>query len=230
MILPSNLLMKPIRVIPFLCLLLFFHSCKKENLIDAGNTFHRTNSEPAGPIRVFARSGEITNPSIIQRLEVYDSLSISVYASGRNGFDTIRILDNHEARLYQNSYTNYIYTVHFNEVKFAGMDTVSGFSYLEVYTRTLYYFLALYKPEIFKEYVVSSTTGAYNFGYRARNEYRLFKENEKLKSPWLVALLHTNSFGSRAYWLQNKLDPDFYQHLAEKDTVVLREYFLFYEK
>jgi hypothetical protein len=218
------------RAVIFLCLLLFFHSCKKENLIDAGNTFHRTKSEPAGSIRVFARSGEVTNPSIVQRFEIQDSALISFYARGSGSFDTIRILDNHEARLFQYSYTNYSYNVHFNELKFTGKDTTTGFSYLEVYSRTLSYFLALYKPEIYREYVVSSTAGAYNFGYRSRNEYRLLKDNEKLKAPWIVALLHNKAFGIRAHWLQNKLDPNFYQQLAEKDTVVLSEHFLFYEK
>jgi len=42
--------------------------------------------------------------------------------------------------------------------------------------------------------------------------------------------LHNNSFGIRGYWLLDKLDPDLYQHLSEKDTVVLRENFLLYEK
>jgi len=222
--------MKPFRVTPIIGLLIFFHSCKKENLFDSGNTFHRTKSEAAGPIRVFARSGEITTPTIVQKFEVYDSATLSLYATARNGLDTIRILDDHEAKLLEYSYSNYSYSVHFNEVIFTGKDTASGSSYLEVYTKTLYYLLALHKPAIFKEYVVSSTAGAYNFGYTTRKEYRLFKENEKLKAPWLVALLHNNSFGIRGYWLLDKLDPDFYQHLSEKDTVVLRENFLLYEK
>lgn len=222
--------MRPFRAILFLCLFIFFHSCKKENLIDAGNTFHRTKSEAVGSIRVFARSGEVTNPSIVQRFEVDDSAIISFYAKGGSSFDTIRISDNHEARLFQYSYANYNYNVQFNEVKFTGKDTTTGYSYLEVFTRTLYYYLAFYKPEIFKEYMTSSTGGGYNFAYRTRNEYRLLKDNDKLKAPWLVALLHNKALGIRAYWLQNKLDPDFYQQLGEKDTVVLREHFLFYEK
>ena len=222
--------MKPFRVIPFLCVLIYFHSCKKENFIDSGDAFHRTKSEAAGSIRVFARSGEITNPTIVQKFELYDSAAIALYATARNGLDTIRILDNHEARLHEYSYSNYSYSVHLNEVIFTGKDTASGFSFQEVYTKTLFYLLALHKPEIFKEYAVSSTAGAYNFGYTTRKEYRLLKENEKLKAPWVVALLHSNSFGIRGYWLQDKLDPDFYQHLSEKDTVVLRENFLLYEK
>ena len=181
------------------------------------------------PIRVFARSGEITDGSIIQRFEIRDSSSINFY-SDRNGVDTIRILDNHEARLSDPAYANYTYKMYLNEVKFIGKDTTTEYTSAEVYSRTMYYYLAYHKPEIFKEYAVSSTAGAYTFGCRTRNEYRFVKNNDKLKSPYIVALLHPYGFGTRAYWLQNKLDPNFYQHLADRDTIVLREHFIMYEQ
>jgi hypothetical protein len=210
-------------------LMIQFYSCKKENLIDEGITFYRTRTEVAGPIRVFVRSGELSDPSLVHRFEIQDSALINFYTNIRS-LDTIRILENHTARLFQYSYAHYTYNVHFNMVKFVGKDTITSYSYLEVYTRTLYYFLAMFKPEIYKEYIVSSTAGAYNFAYRTRNEFRLLKDNDKLKSPWIVAMLHNNAFSSRAYWLQNMLDPGFHQHLGETDTVVLRENYIIYEK
>ena len=221
--------MNPFRAILLLCLLIIFHSCKKENLIDSGNTFHRTKSEPAGFIRVFARSGEITNSSIVQRWEYNDTSNINFFA-GRTSLDTIRILDNGEARLFHFSYSNYNYRVRINELKFTAKDTITQYSFLEVYTRTLPYFLSLYKPEVYKEYVISSTAGGYSFAYRTLNEYRLVKDNGHLKAPWIVALLHTKTFGTTTFVLQNKMDANFYQYLNESDTVVLREYSISYEQ
>lgn len=224
--------MKLARPIHLFWLLFAFFSCKKESgMLKPTSTFHKTKKEASAPIRVFSNSGEIILASTVNRFVNYDSNWISQLSNRLGYLDTIRILEDHTAKLFDDSrYKDFFYTGLLRDIRFTAKDTSTFYSGEEVYTRTLNYYIGWFKPIIFNEYIISSTAGYYTFGFSSQKEFYLVKENDHLAAPWMIYILRRQGGNVSMNRIQNKLDPGFYHSLAATDTLVLQEYSVIYEK
>jgi len=207
-------------------LLVILSDCKKDdNSTPQHGTYHMAATNGSS-IRVFAKSGEIKDPAIVDRFTQIDNAEISRVSDHMRTFDTIQIIDGNNARLLEfGKYKDFTYVPISKDFNFYNSDTVSGYSSGEVYSRTLSYEICLYKPIVFSEIVVSSTQGAYQFQYKRRKDYYIEKSNNQLVTPWIVFTYHYAGKHD-TYSIQNRLDNNFYKSLQSQDTVVMREYSL----
>jgi len=215
--------------VTILVLAVIFCDCKKgDNSLQHGITYHRS-ANSGGSIRVFGSSGEIIDATIVNRFTQLDDANMTTMGTHLGTLDTIQIVDGNNARLFENGrYSDFAYASISRDFNFYNSDTISGYTYGEVYTRTVNYYLCLYKPIVYVETIASSTAGTYQFLYKGRKEYFIEEKNNQLVAPWIVFYYHFPS-GSSAFSIQNRLDKNFYKSLQPRDTVVLREHSLSYE-
>jgi hypothetical protein len=218
-------------------LILFTISCKKDNSsapLEPLSVFHKNSIATASPVRVFALSGEITNTAIVNRFTNYDNswlddLSHQLFPE-KGRMDTIRVQQGGDMAVFDNyHYQTYGVEQSGNRITLTGKDTIRAMSYYEVFTRTLPYNVALYKPPVFSETLVTSTRGLYGFEYTTLQQIHLENEQPAIRAPWILGVIH-NAVGSNSLRVQNKLDINFYKSLAAGDTIVLREYVVVYAK
>jgi hypothetical protein len=165
----------------------------------------------------------------LNRFMQTDGQWISNVGDHIGGLDSIRILDGSNAILFEYSTNNqYTYSKISKTYNFSSKDTLTGYSYGDLFTRSLNYTLSLYKPIVYSETIVSSTAGFYQFQYKGRRQYFLEKDKDRLIAPWIVYNDH-NSAVTITYSWQNKLDQQFYKTLQPSDTIVLKEYSIVYE-
>ena len=117
-----------------------------------------------------------------------------------------------------------------NNITLTAKDTTSDVSYYEVYTRTIHYQIALNKPPVFREYLVTSTAGLYGFGYTTLEQFHLEMEGVGFKVPWITGVIHYANGATNSLSVQNKINSNFYKSLAAGDTVVVREITVYYTK
>lgn len=219
-------------------ILLVAISCKKDggpSLLETPATYHKTSKSPTGSTRLFAQAGEIKNASIISRFENFDNnwleaIGNSLYPqAGR--VDSIRVYD--AKRIDVNNfykYKSYDVAVNGNNIALTAKDTTSDVSYHEVYRRTIHYQIALNKPPVFREYLVSSTAGLYGFGYTTLEQFHLDAEGMGFKVPWITGVIHYANGSTNSLSVQNRINVNFYKTLAAGDTVIIREYAVYYKK
>jgi hypothetical protein len=218
-------------------LLLVAISCNKDG--DSGivtpGEYHKSSKSQAGSTRLFARSGEITSPVIISRFENlddhwFDAMGNLLYPF-EGKVDSIRVTAAKNIDVNDNwKYSSYNFADKGNNITLTAIDTTIGVSYHEVYTRTIHYHVALYKPPVFREYLVTSTGGQYGFGYVTLKQFHMEKEEGGFKLPWITGVIHYANGSTNSISVQNKIDVNFYKTLAAGDTVVIREYAVYYTK
>jgi len=108
-------------------------------------------------------------------------------------------------------------------------DTSIGYSYGDEFTRSPAYYIGQFKPEVYSEFLVSSTRGDYQFGYITREKFILKKTVGQLVAPFILFTLHRNQL---QYWgyVNNILQDDFYKKISAADTLTLKEYLILYKK
>jgi hypothetical protein len=212
-------------------------SCKKDSSpvpLEPSSVYRKTSITATSPPRLFALSGEITNTDIINRFKSYDEswledLSHELFPN-KGPMDTLRVQQGGDMAVFDNyQYTTYSVKQSGNKITLTAKDTLRSTSYGEVYTRTLQYHLALYKPPVFSETLVSSTRGLYGFDYTSLRQIHLEQEQKTIRAPWILAISHNPGL-INSLRVQNKLDVNFYKILAAGDTVLLREYVVVYAK
>ena len=210
-------------------------ACKKDDAtgFDRAAVYHKTSTEPAGDVRVFAQSGELNTPAIVSRFTAADSTLIHD-VSGilfSMSSDSIQMQDNENAKIRESSgYADYKVTSSGGDLIFTGKDTSTNTSIGEVYSKSIPYYISLYKPAIYSEYIISSTRGNYVFGYTTKNQLVLTQQSNRLVAPWIFLIDHSSGSRTFAFTVQNKADFSFYRSLAATDTVVLHEYSVIYGK
>lgn len=213
------------------CLLLLFvlsYCSKNNNSLQQGVTYHKSGKN-ALPIRVFSNNGEIKDVATVARFTQLDDLEISRLSNYLGPLDTIQIIDGSKARIFEyGKFSDFTYAAVTNGFNFYSLDTLTLYSPGDVYTRTLSYYICLYKPAVYSENIVSSTAGYYLFQYKTQRQHFIENGNNQLVVPWMI-FNHHFSIGSDSYSIQNKLDVNFYKTLQPRDTVVLREYSITYE-
>jgi hypothetical protein len=219
-------------------LLLAAMSCKKDSgpsLLDTPATYHKTSKSPTGSSRIFTRAGEIKTASIINRFENFDNNWLDALGDGlypqAGRVDSIRVYD--AKRIDVNNflrYESYDVAAKGNNITLTAKDTSSDVSYHEVYTRSIYYYIALHKPPVFREYLVTSTAGLYGFGYTTLEQFHLETEGVGFKLPWITGVIHYANGATNSLSIQNRINVNFYKSLAAGDTVIIREYAVYYKK
>jgi hypothetical protein len=228
------------RVPPFfvaVSLLLAVISCKKDGSfpLNTPAVYYKTSKLQTSATRVFTLSGEIKIPSLIYRFENLDSSYLIALSNQlfpyKGRVDSIRVKDAKNIDVndaYQ--YKPYKAVSRGNQITLTAKDTTTDFSNNEVYTRTIHYNIGLYKPPVFQEYLFSSVRGVYVFGYTTLNQLHLKTEGDRLRLAWIIGTIHYTNGSTNVISIQNKIDLNVNKSLAAGDTVVVREYAVFYEK
>jgi hypothetical protein len=218
-------------------LLLVAISCKKDglSLLDTPAEYHKSGKTKKGGTMIFALSGEIKNASTINRFENFDNswledLGNALYPNPGRA-DSIRVYSPKQVAINDNyRYKSYDVKTSGNNILLTARDTTTGMSYHEVFTRTIHYYIALNKPPVFREYLVTSTAGLFGFGYTTLQQFYLQTEGGQFKIPWIIGVVHYANGSTASLTVQNKLDNNFYKNLGAGDTVVLHTYDVYYTK
>ncbi len=214
---------------------ILFSSCDKEPKpiqLEVGE-YYRTGIEEAGSIRVFTQAGEIKIDSLIEQFELYSSLEfdsrINYLNNTRSSIDSIIVHTSKRATIGSEDRTiNYEINSTESFLKLTSSDTLKGFIYDDVYTKSLDYHIGMHKPVVLSEYLVSSGN-SYGFCFTYHSQVILTKEAGKPKAPLILAYKHYANYSNQIKNIQNFIDPNFYKLLLPGDTVVLQEYMKLYD-
>jgi hypothetical protein len=218
-------------------LLLASLSCDDDNETSAltfPSVYIKSGIEAVGKLRVFAVTGELKQNSIVSRYNQYDTSYFNGYANYiRNDpgiMDTVYFLNGQSAVLSHESKDLDCLLTKENNSHILTESVVASkcCTYGEVVTRSLPYFMARVKPDVFSEYVYSSIAGNYIFAYSGRRKFVFQESGGQLVAPVILYNLHSKNFDGG--FVNNTLQPDFYSILADGDTVALMEYQILYEK
>jgi hypothetical protein len=105
-------------------------------------------------------------------------------------------------------------------------DTSIGSTFANELTRHIIYYIGEVKPEVYSEYLISSTRGSYVFGYRAREKFVLLQSEGQILAPFIGFKQHIGGGPGIPMYINNNLQTDFYKNIESGDTVTLKEYFL----
>ena len=183
---------------------------------------------------MFSAEGEIGRKAIVSRFSQYDTSYFRNYINfvinESKLIDTVHFLDSLHARLHlENKNTSCQPTIQGEQIILMEADATNKCCAKgEVFTRTLPYHLAKWKPEVRAEFASSSTSGNYRFGFNGRSQYVLKESEGKLISPLILFILHSGNFDNG--FVNNELQPDFYSSLAAGDTVSIMEFQIVLER
>jgi len=221
----------------FLVLLaLVIFSCKKNDStqITYPSVYHKSGMKAAGDLRVFSLNGEILDAGVISRFSLLDSAHFTFYANSLRDdhfiMDSIYLQDPQHAIVIDRYVpTNCLITRSGNRLILTRADTVIGYSSGDAFTRTIAYYIRQIKPEVYTEYLTSSTRGVYQFGFTGREKFVLDRSGGQLVAPFIFFILYGQQQQSTLY-VNNILQEDFYKNMAVGDTLLLKKYLVLYEK
>jgi hypothetical protein len=200
--------------------------------------YHKSDIHRAGSLRVFTRHGEIKNQYLINRFILRDTSTYNYWASALVNYpylDTIRFSSESRA-VVSFSYETIQCSArnNFSTIVLTRSDTTRGFTGGNELTHQVRYFICEEKPEVYSEYLHSSTRGNYLFGYVAREKFVLKRDGAYLSAPMILFISYSpvgeNEYYGMGDYINNTLESDFYLNLEEKDTVSVMEYQLLFEK
>jgi hypothetical protein len=231
-------LMRRLSFFLFFCLITIIYSCQKDSLSGTPyhSTYYKSGIITTATVRLFTSKGEITDRLLVDRFNGVDSSIFNYWAdyiANEQGFmDSIIFTDDQNAfvvEYYNRVSCNVIYQKGSFILTQSGIST--AYSYEDIFTNTISYFIGQIKPDVLTEYLVSSTRGNYQFGYTAGFKYVLERKGEKIFAPLIQFLTHHDLLnqGSSGY-VNNMLQEDFYKKLIVGDTVALRQYRVLYTK
>jgi hypothetical protein len=218
----------------FLWVLIF--SCKKDDAIKITypSAYHKSGLKTAGDLRVFSSNGEIRDKSVISRFNQTDTSNFSIVAdyikNNRGTLDSITISDVQHATVYDRySPLNCLFIQERDRLILTSTDTITGYSSGNEFTQNPDYYIGQVKPEVYAEYLISSTGGNYQFGYTAREKFIFHNSGGQLVAPFIIFMVHRKQveYGGS---MNNILQNDFFKKLPSADTVTLKEYLVLYEK
>lgn len=223
----------------FLILLLLglaIFSCRKndDSSITYPSVYQKSGLKSAGDLRIFSSNGEIRDPAARSRFNLMDSANFTIYSEyirdNQETMSSIQLQDPHHA-IVNDKYIakNCALTRERNRLILTRADTSIGYSEADEFTRSPSYYLAQIKPEVYSEYLISSTRGFYQFGYTGREKFILDRSTGKLAAPFIFFTLHRLQQEYRLN-VNNNLQEDFYKNISVGDTIALKEYLVLYEK
>lgn len=211
-------------------------ACQKneDSRITYPSTYRKSGLKPAGELRIFSADGEIRDPVSLSRFNLMDSANFSMYSKAvRDDSGTmkrIQFQDPHHAMVFDRYLErNCIITRESTRLILSGADTVVGYSSEDVFTHSPSYYISQVKPEVYNEYLISSTGGNYQFGYTGREKFILDRYKGKLVAPFIIFTLH----GPQQWYtlfVNNVLQGDFYRNILKGDTITIQEYLVLYDR
>jgi hypothetical protein len=217
-----------------ICIL--FIGCQKDEEIPItySSIYHKTEVKAVWGAKVFSSNGEIKDRSVIRRIvRNFNLASPGEIEAVRlpGSLDSVIFIDAQQAVL-NHSFFNWHCTVSTQSpyIVLTTNDTIEGYSESNELSQTVRYHLGQFKPEIFTEYIISSTRGGYLFGYKAKTRYVLTQAKNKLSAPIIFYKHQRNSWFYGSGYINNILQKDFYKNLSAGDTVALQEMAIMYEK
>jgi hypothetical protein len=211
-------------------------SCKKndDTQIRYPSAYHKSGLKTTGDLRLFSSNGEISDPAAISRFNLLDSANFTIYADyirdNQETMDSIQLQDpQHAIMIDQYTAKNCFLTRERGRLILTRADTSIGYSEADEFTRSPSYYIAELKPEVYSEYLISSTRGFYQFGYTGREKFILDRSGGQLAAPLIFFTRH-RQFQDYSLYVNNFLQKDFYKNIPVGDTITLREYLVLYEK
>ena len=209
-------------------------SCTKTGQkISFNSTYYKTQAKPSSSYLVFTNHGEVSDPVIVSRFYAVDSVFL-LYTSQNfiyNTYfmDSVLFTDLQHARMYHNSQWNKLdVTDQYSNYIFTRTDTSTSSITGDPYSQSLEYWICQYKPEIYQEWLISSTRGNYVFGYTTREKYLFKFAGDYLTAQMTLFIRHLPYLETE--FVSNSMDGKFYQNLAPGDTIGVQTYSLFYDK
>ena len=216
-----------------ICIL--FISCKKDEDIQFtySSIYHKTEIKAVWGVRVFSSHGEIKDHSVIRRIVRYilPASPIEIEVVTNPGIlDSVMFIDAQQAILNHGFFDwHCVISMQSRYLLLTTNDTIQAFTSNDELSQTVGYQLGQFKPEIFLEYLVTSTGGRYLFGYKARTRYVFTQAKNKLSAPIIFYKHYRNSQFYEGGYINNILQKDFYKNLSPGDTVALQEMAIQYE-
>jgi len=233
----SNCLSVKLRQLLIVSLCLFIFSCKKN---DSGlsidlSIYSKSGIRANGNFRIFSQTGEITDPFIVSRFNLNDTFDF-VYMEDVTGnspsvMKYIKFSDAQHAEVAdQDTLRSCVVSEDGANIILTRTDTSIGSTFANELTRHIIYYIGEVKPEVYSEYLISSTRGSYVFGYRAREKFVLLQSEGQILAPFIGFKQHIGGGPGIPMYINNNLQTDFYKNIESGDTVTLKEYFLTYRK
>lgn len=215
----------------FLCLL--YSSCSKSSSqISYNSVYHKNGIEAISDLMLFTDQGQVKDIVAINRYVAMDSFTFSYYSDYINKatdlLDNIQFPDPLHAKILRgNEWANYDLSDQFPRFILTRKDTTVGTSGGDLYSRSLEYWICQYKPDLYQEWLVSSTRGSYVFGYSTREKFVFKLSGNQLCAQIIVFIKHKPySYGE---YVNNFMDDKFFVNLSAGDTISLKFYSLKYE-
>jgi hypothetical protein len=210
-----------------------------ESAIQYPMTFVKSKILPMGSWRVFNKDGEVTDKNTFRDLVSETDTTGFRYATENilksTSLDIVRIMSPTEGsvRGYPNS-PNCMVASNETGFVFTNKDTTGASICREQMTKHINYFIGSVKPDIFSEYLGSSTAGNFCFVYTGRQKFVFNGHPLAFYAPYIIFIVRTNTGTAPTYGetvrLNNNLAQDFYKHLGENESVSLMEYQLLFER
>ena len=198
------------------------------------SAYHKSGLKTAGDLRVFSSNGEIRDLSVISRFNQEDSSNFSLVADNIKishfTMDSVQFSDVQHAIVNDRFVSlNCLFTQEGDRLILTRTDTIIGYSSGDEFTLSPAYYIGQVKPEVYSEYLISSTRGNYQFGYTAREKFIFHNSGGQLVAPFIIFMRHREQV---EYWgyMNNILQNDFFKKLSTTDTLTLKEYLILYEK
>ena len=182
---------------------------------------------------LYSTQGRINDTRIINHYASTDTVYFNNNAanlSSQSGFmDSIEFTDQFHAKMFPGfRWKNYDLSNQITKFILTGKDTTEGFIDTDPLSESLQYLIGQYRPEIYSEWLISSTRGYYYFGYTSGEKSVLKLSGNQLCAPLILYGKHKPYFGVN--YVNNFLDEKFYLNIAEGDTVSVGFYSIKYER
>lgn len=207
-------------------------SCSKSGgQISYHSIYHKTGIQAESKLLVFSNQGQITDPYTIGRYIAMDGDGINYYSNSlidpyNHYQDSIEFIDpTHAKLLVDQAWVNCDLIDQFPLFILTRKDTTTSNIDYDPYSQSLRYWISQFKPEIYQEWLISSTRGYYLFGYTAREKY-VYKISGTQLCAQMTLFVNHNLTG----YVNNFMDEKFYLNLPAGDTISVQSYSLKYER
>jgi len=206
-------------------------------------TYVKSEMIRVGPWRLYKQNGEVTDKNAFyDPAYAYDTANFREAAENIKNtlssanIQSVRFMNPHEAwvKLYPTGRDCSV-TATENGFVLTRNDTTTAGVCGEQMTRHLNYFIGTEKPEIYSEWLYSSTGGGFCFGYTGRQKHVFNGHPLAFYAPYTIFIVRTTSVTGDLIHIgmftsNNNLTHDFYKHLDKTQTVSLMQYGLLFER
>jgi hypothetical protein len=224
----------------FIGLACLITSCQKSDTpltVTYGVTYAKNGISALSSIRVFTSSGEIRDAPVLARFSTQDSnYAISTAptkAANPSGFLDSLYFESQDKAIISNYTQRSRYAVarQGGEQVLTGQDTMTGFIGGTEMSRNMLYFLTTPRITLYDEYIGGVVQGSYYFYYRFQDKVAVRSGGgNTLDVPIILYSWYIGANIAAREFTKGALDPDLHNHIANGDTVTIREFTLHFAK